>query len=72
MIGFIEGKGWMVFNGKVKGDEEGEGTFTGGRGGTVIDYILGDSEVRDRIERMRVGDRTDSDHQPVEVWIRGE
>lgn len=70
MIGFIEERGWMVFNGKVKGDEQGEYTFTGGRGGTAIDYVLGDKEVKDRIERMRVGDRTD--HQPMEVWIRGE
>lgn len=42
-------------------------TFTGGREGTVIDYVLGDGEVRDRVERMKVGDRIDSDHQPVEV-----
>lgn len=45
----------MVFNGKVKGDEEGEYTFTGGRGGIVIGCVLGDREVRDSVERLRVG-----------------
>lgn len=34
----------MVFNGKVKGDKEGEYTFTGGRGDTMIDYVLSDRE----------------------------
>lgn len=31
LIEFIEEGGWMVFNGKVRGDEEGEFTFTGGK-----------------------------------------
>lgn len=44
----------------------------GGIGRSVIDYIIGDRNVKDRIERMRVGNRIDSDYQPVEVWLRGE
>lgn len=36
------------------------------------DYIMGDEEVRDCVERMKVGEKVDSDHQPVEVWIRGK
>lgn len=32
LIEFIEERGWSVFNGRVKGDEEEEYTFTGGRG----------------------------------------
>lgn len=31
----------------------------------------GGEEVRGRIKRMRTGDRIDSDHHPVEVWIEG-
>lgn len=49
----------MVFNGEF--------TFTGGRGGTVIDYVMGDNEVKENVERMKVGDKIDSDHQPVEI-----
>lgn len=32
LIEFIEERDWNVFNGRVKGDEEGEYTFTGERG----------------------------------------
>lgn len=31
----------------------------GGRGNTVIDYIIGEKRVRDRIERMKVGEKVD-------------
>lgn len=47
---------------------EGKFTFTGGRGCTVIDYIIG-KEVRDKVRRMKVGDRVDSDHHSVEMWM---
>lgn len=50
MVDFLEERGWRIFNGNVRGDEEGEYTFTGGRGNTVIDYVL----VRERVERMRI------------------
>lgn len=41
LIEFIEEWGLSIFNGRVKGDEEGEYTFTGGKGNTVIDYVMG-------------------------------
>lgn len=50
------------------GDEEGECTFTGGRGNTIIDYIIRDIKVRDRVIRT-VWDKTNSDHHPMEVWL---
>lgn len=71
LVDFLEERGWRIFNGNVRGDEEGGYTFTGGRGNTVIDYVLGGEEVRERVERMRIGDRIESDHHPLEVWIRG-
>lgn len=55
----------------MKGDEEKEFTFTGGRGGTAIDLVLGDSEVKQKIEELRVRDRVESDHQPVKMRIKG-
>lgn len=36
---------------------KGEYTFTGGRGGTVMDYIMGEGEVRDRVIEIRIGER---------------
>lgn len=35
----------------------------------VIDYVIGDGEVRDKVCRMVVGERVDSDHHPLEVTI---
>lgn len=37
---FLEEYGWSIVNGNIKGDEEGEWTFTGGRGESVIDYVM--------------------------------
>ncbi|EZA46548.1 hypothetical protein X777_00046, partial [Ooceraea biroi] len=72
LLNFLEEKGWVLFNGNTKGDERGECTFTGGKGCTVIDYIIGDREIRESVIEMRVADKMDSDHQPVEVRIKGE
>ncbi|EZA51891.1 hypothetical protein X777_09206, partial [Ooceraea biroi] len=71
LISFMEERGWSIFNGNCKGDEVGEYTFTGGRGCTVIDYVMGDSEVRERIAKMKIGDKVDSEYQPIEVMIKG-
>lgn len=67
LVKMIEEKGWSIFNGNIVGDEEGEFTFTGGKGCTVIDYVIGDEKVRVKIGSMKIGDRVDSDHHPLEV-----
>ncbi|XP_011868143.1 PREDICTED: uncharacterized protein LOC105562162, partial [Vollenhovia emeryi] len=69
LIEFMEERGWGILNGGIKGDEEGEYTYTGGRGNTVIDYVIGDKETRDRVKRLVIGDKIDSDHHPVEITI---
>lgn len=56
----------------MKGDEEGEFTFTEGKGNTVIDYVMEDELMEKKVERIRIGDKVNSDHHPIEVWIRGE
>lgn len=70
LVNFLEEKGWSILNGNVRGDEEGEWTFTGGRGNTVIDYVIGNEESRERIRNLKIGDKVDSDHHPVEVEIK--
>ncbi|KAL6266188.1 hypothetical protein P5V15_003048 [Pogonomyrmex californicus] len=55
----------------VLGDEEEEYTFTGDKGNTVINYIIGDEEARGRIKKIKIEDRVDSDH-PLELWVEGE
>lgn len=68
----IEGNGWIILNGSVRGNEEDEFTYTGGRGDTVIDYVLGGKEILERIEGLEIGEEVDSDHHPVVVRIRGK
>lgn len=34
-VEFLERKGWGIFNGNIRGDQE------GGRGNSVIDYAIG-------------------------------
>ena len=38
--------GWEILNENIAGYEEREFTYTGGRGETVIDYVLGDGFTR--------------------------
>ncbi|XP_046605019.1 uncharacterized protein LOC124297751 [Neodiprion virginianus] len=71
LVQFLDETGWAIMNGNIEGDEEGEFTYVGGAGVTVIDYAIGDIEVRDRVKRIEIGDRVDSDHHPVIVWLRG-
>jgi len=40
---------------------------------TVIDYVLGDEEVREKVRRMKIGEKMDLNHQPGDVvfnWTR--
>ncbi|KAL6256772.1 hypothetical protein P5V15_011710 [Pogonomyrmex californicus] len=47
-------------------------TYSGGRGESVLDYVVRDREMWDRIEKVRMEEKVDSDHFPVMVWIKGE
>lgn len=38
----------------------------------VIDYVMGNMELKDKVLEMRIGDKLDSDYQPVEITMRGE
>lgn len=44
MLRWVGEEGWGIINGVKEGDREGEVTFTGGRGETVIDYKQGKKE----------------------------
>lgn len=68
---WVEKTGWTIFNGCTEGDEEGEWTYTGGNGYSVIDYVLGDKEVREQVSKMEVKDNINSKHHPIIVWIKG-
>jgi len=70
LIKRLREKGWMIMNGGKEGDEEGSWTCTGGRGESVIDYILGKKEMKEEIRYLEIGDRIESDHYSVVAWMR--
>lgn len=45
--------------------------YAGVKGESVQDYVLGDEEVWERAERIKVGENIESDHFPVMVWVKG-
>jgi len=69
LVEFLEERGWGILNGCIVEEEEGEFTFTGGKGNT-IDYVLGDEEMREKVSSLKIRERIDSDHQPVVVRIK--
>lgn len=64
--------GWSIMNGNMKGKEGGEWTYTGAGENSVIDYVIGDERVKERVEELRVGDQMESNHQPLVIKIREE
>ncbi|KMQ82007.1 hypothetical protein RF55_24505 [Lasius niger] len=68
----LEEAGWSIFNENINGDEIGEYTYMGGRGDTVTDYVIGNEETQEKIDRLEIGENIDSDHHLVICWIRGE
>jgi len=65
----LEDRGWDIASGNMRGDENGELTFIGERGESVIDYVLVNQKASDKIEKMEIGNRVESNHQPLEIEI---
>jgi len=70
LLGLVEDREWDIVNGNMRGDENGELTYVGGREESVVDYVLVNQKAWDKIEKMKIGNRIESDHQPLEVEIR--
>ncbi|KAL7296575.1 hypothetical protein TKK_0010006 [Trichogramma kaykai] len=72
MLEVIGRKGWRILNGNAGRDEEGEYTYTGGRGASVIDYVIVNEEAWWDVTDFAIGERTESDHQSLEVVLCSE
>ena len=68
----IENKGWIILNGTTAGDEEGEYTFIGSRGNSVIDYAITNEEAWKTINYFRVEERVESDHLPISIELKAD
>ncbi|TGZ53811.1 hypothetical protein DBV15_10472 [Temnothorax longispinosus] len=65
-------QGWSSRR-KKQGDKEGEFTYVGARGASVIDYLLVNTEGWNLSEDFEVKSRIESDHMPlVSVWTSKE
>jgi len=49
----VEDREWDIANGNMRGDENGELTYIGGRGESVADYVLVNQKAWDKIEKMK-------------------
>jgi len=47
-------RGWDIANGNMRGDENGELTYIGGKGESVVDYVLVNQKAWDKIEKMKI------------------
>lgn len=72
LLEMVEKNGWEILNGNMEGDEEGEFTFIGAQGNSVIDYILADTKMKEEIQNFRIDERVESDLLPMVVEIYGD
>jgi len=56
-------------NETIEEDWEGEYTYVGARGNSVIDYVAVNEGIRDRIKSFKIGEKMDSDHLLLEIEI---
>jgi len=55
-----------------RGHWEGEYTYVGARGCSIIDYIIVNETIGDSIYKFKVGEKVDSDHLSLEVELSTE
>jgi len=66
-IDWLEERGWVILNGCTSGDWEGEFTYVGTKGCSVIDYVMVNERVESRVSNFSIGEGVDSDHMPMEL-----
>lgn len=56
-IEWLQENVWYLLNRNTRGDWEGEFTYIGSRGTSVIDYAIVNEEMLDRIEEFKIGNK---------------
>lgn len=64
------GMGLEILSDVINGDEGEEYTFIENRFSTVTDYMIVDERTKEKIEKMDVEERVNSDHSPVNVTFK--
>lgn len=55
---------------KHVGDEKGEWTYIGNREVSVVDYVLRNYRIGDKIEKLEIGEKVELNRQPIEVTLK--
>lgn len=69
MIELMEEFGFGVLNGRTEGDWKGQITHVDYRSKSVIDYAACNEQLQNYISQMKIGDKTQSDHFPIEIEL---
>lgn len=72
LINLVKEIGDHILNGTIGGDKEGEVTYVGAKGCSVIDYAIVNENCNNIVKRFRIMKRVDSDHMPLSVEIKEE
>lgn len=72
LIEWVGEEGWYIMNGNVKGDWEVDFTYVGSSGSSVIDYVLINDNIVDKVEEFKMDVRVNSDHMPLCIRIGRE
>ncbi|KAJ8671646.1 hypothetical protein QAD02_002905 [Eretmocerus hayati] len=70
MLKILDSLGQTILNGNIKGDEEGNYTYIGAKGNTVIYHAIGNTGGLEKIEEMKIKEKTKSDHLPLEITLK--
>lgn len=70
LIEGLRDRSWFIINGCL--GREGEWTCIGERGASVIDLVIANTESFEEIADVKEGERTESDHFPLEVMVGEE
>ncbi|KAM0736990.1 hypothetical protein ACS0PU_000083 [Formica fusca] len=69
LVNKIEERGLMILNGSY--NNKGGWTYIGEQGASVVDYVVANKKAEENIKMIVEGDRTESDHVPLEMELEG-
>lgn len=70
MINRLWEMGRSIINDGIAGDVEGRWIYVGHNGTLVLHYVLVNGGSREMIESIKVGNKLESDHLPLELSLK--
>lgn len=72
LMEMVADRGWMVINGNMERNREGNWIYYKGEQKSVIDYGITNATTWGEIREMSIGREIDLDHMPVQIWLNGK